>query len=266
MENASKTENDFLAFFHRHLVPMVFVLQKGDITTSYVVTAFVLSVQQQWFLVTAGHCLQKVDELKEEGYTIQKCYLMDSMGEGAKHFEPFLFTYELAKPQYVPNSREMDYGIIPLSTYYQDLLSANNISPLNEDVWRLQPNKPESFALIGLPEEFIQRDNNTVGIITILNWIETCEKPEHFPNTDLPLFYGRIKLHSNQSSVRGMSGGPIFAFEQVNGQDRYWLIALQSSWRDQSEIVIGCPTTFLGNVIDKMILENEKRLIDENAT
>lgn len=165
MDNAQGIEKDFLAFFHRHLIPIVFELRKGDITTSFVVTAFVLSVQEQWFLVTAGHCLQRIDEYKEEGYAIHKCYLMDSMGVGATHFEPIIFTYDLAKPQYMPKSREMDFGIIPLSTYYQGLLSANNISPLNEDVWRIQPNKPESFALIGIPEEFIQRDNNTVGII-----------------------------------------------------------------------------------------------------
>ncbi len=262
MENFQKTESDFLAFFHRHLVPMVFVFQKGNITTSYVVTSFVLSVQERWFLVTAGHCLEKVDKCKAEGYSIQKCYLMDSMGVGATHLEPIIFTYDLAKPQYMSDSREMDYGIIPLSTYYQRLLSANNITPLSEEVWRKQSNKPEAFALIGVPDEFIQRDNETVGIITVLNWVDECEKPDHFPNTELPLFYGKVKLHSNQRSVVGMSGGPIFAFEQVDGQYKYWLKALQSSWRDQSEIVIGCPTTFLGNVIDKMVSENEKRAID----
>ena len=64
MDNAQRAENDFLAFFHRHLIPMVFVFKKADVTTSFVITTFVLSVQGQWFLVTAGHCLQKVDELK----------------------------------------------------------------------------------------------------------------------------------------------------------------------------------------------------------
>jgi hypothetical protein len=255
MDSVQKADNDFIAFFHRHLIPMVFVFKKGNVTTSFVITAFVLSVRGQWFLVTAGHCLQKVDEMKMEGYAIEKCYLMDSMGVGAKHFEPFVFTYELAKPQYIPDSRELDYGIIPLSTYHQGLLSANNISPFSEDAWRIQPNKPESFALIGVPDEFLQRDNNNVGIVTAINWIEECEKPESLPNTELPLFYGKITLHSNQRSIRGMSGGPIFAFEQINGQYRYWLIALQSSWLDQSKIVIGCPTTFLGDVIDKMISE-----------
>lgn len=262
IETTNKTENDFLAFFHRHLVPIVFVFQKGEFTDSYVVTAFVLSVKEQWFLVTAGHCLQKIDKYKEEGYSIQKCYLVDSMGVGASHFEPIIFTYDLAKSQYMPDSREMDYGIIPLSSYYQGLLSANNIAPLNEEVWRKQSKQSEVFALIGVPDEFIQRDKDTVSIITVFNWIDECEKPDHFPDTDLPLFYGKVKLHSNQRSVVGMSGGPIFAFEQVNGQYRYWLKALQSSWREQLEIVIGCPTTFLGNVIDKMIFENEKRAID----
>jgi hypothetical protein len=255
MDDIQRADNDFIAFFHRHLVPIVFEFRKGNNKLPFVITAFVLSVQEQWFLVTAGHCLERVDEYKESGYLIQKCYLMDSMGVGAMHFEPLIFTYDLAKPQYVPDNREMDYGIIPLSPYYQELLKVNNITPLNEEVWRIQPSNPESFALIGVPDEFIQRDNDTVGIVTAINWIEECEKPEHLPNTELPLFYGKIKLHPNQRSVRGMSGGPIFAFELIKGQYKYWLKALQSSWLEQSEVVIGCPTTFLGNVIDKMISE-----------
>lgn len=260
MGDTQTTESNFLAYIHRHLVPMVFEFNKGNFTMTFVITSFVLSVQENWFLVTAGHCLQSIDEYKANGYVIQKCYLMDSMGAGATHFEPIIFTYDIAQPQYMPDSREMDYGIIPLSAYYQGLLSANNITSLNEEVWRKQPNKPESFALVGIPEDFIQRDNETVGIVAVLNWIDECEKPDNFPDTELPLFYGKVKLHSNQRSVAGMSGGPIFAFEQVNGQYRYWLKALQSRWRGQSEIVIGCPTIFLGNVIDKMISENEKRV------
>jgi hypothetical protein len=255
MDGVQRKENDLLAYLHRHLVPIVFMFRKDQISTPFVVTTFVLSVKGQWFLVTAGHCLQKVDEYKKEGFSLYQCFLMDSMGTGAKHFEPLIFTYEGTKPEYVPDSRELDYGIIPLSAYYQGLLSANNISPLDEEVWRIQPKAPESFALLGVPDEYIQRDENDVGIITALNWIEECQKPEDFPETKLPLFYGKIALHSHQRSVRGMSGGPIFAFEQVNGRYRYWLKALQSSWRVQSEIVIGCPTTFLGNVIDKMISE-----------
>jgi len=255
MDEVRSKDNDFLAFFQRHLVPIVFMFGKDKASTPYVITTFVLSVRERWFLVTAGHCLQKVDNYKKEGYSLYQCFLMDSMGTGATHFEPLIFTYEHTKPQYIPDSRDRDYGIIPLSTYYQGLLSANNVSPLNEEAWRTQPSEPESFALLGVPDEYVQRGENTVGIITVLNWIDECQKPEHLPDTELPLFYGKITLHSNQRSVRGMSGGPIFAFKQINGQYKYWLKALQSSWLENSEIVIGCPTTFLGNVIDKMISE-----------
>ena len=101
----------------------------------------------------------------------------------------------------------------------------------------------------------MQVSENSVGIVTALNWIEECEKPDNLPESKLPLFYGKITLHSDQKSVRGMSGGPIFAFKEVSGQYKYWLKALQSRWIEQSEIVIGCPTTFLGNIIDKMVSE-----------
>ena len=255
MIDAQRTQDDFIAFFHRHLVPMVFVFKMGDITARYIITTFVLSVRERWFLVTAGHCLEEVDKYNKEGFSIHQCFLMDSMGTGATHFEPFIFPYDLAKPQYNPKSREMDYGIIPLSNLYQGLLKANKISPLNEEFWRIQRDDPEFFALLGVPKENLQIGENSVGIVTALNWIEECEKPDNVPDTDVPLFYGKITLHSDQKSVRGMSGGPIFAFKEVNGRYKYWLKALQSRWIEQSEIVIGCPTTFLGNVIDKMISE-----------
>lgn len=256
MNEAERKANDFIAFFHRHVIPMVFIFQKDHVAAPYVITTFVLSVKEKWFLITAGHCLQKIDEYKEDGYTLYKCYLMDSMGTGATHFEPIIFTYELSKPQYVlGNDRELDFGIIPLMEIYRGLLSANQVSPLNEDAWRIQPREPEFFALLGVPEENLKVSDNVVGVVTALNWIDECEKPDHLPNTGIQLFYGKITLHSDQKSVVGMSGGPIFAFKEINGQYKYWLKALQSSWLDKSEIVIGCPTALLGNVLDQMLAE-----------
>lgn len=261
MSEAQRDENDFLAFFHRHVIPMVLVLKKGEILAPTVITTFVLSVREKWFLVTAGHCLKQIDDYKKEGYTTNQCFLMDSMGTGATHFEPIIFTFEQSKPQYIfsdtPNDK-MDYGIIPLSEYYRGLLKANNICPLSEEVWKFQPEEPELFALIGVPGEFVQPGQKSVGVVTSLNFIDECERPEKLSETEMPMFYGKILLHKNQRSVKGMSGGPIFAFKQINGQYRYWLKALQSRWLEQSEIVMGCPTTFLGVALEKMIGEMQE--------
>jgi hypothetical protein len=255
LQRDQRNPDGFIAFLHRHVIPMAFIFKKDSVVAPYVITTFVLSVQERWFLVTAGHCLQKIDEYKGNGYTLSECYLIDSFGTGATHFEPIPFTYELARPQYVTDDREFDFGIIPLLELHRGSLSANNIIPLNEDVWRIQPKEPEFFALLGVPTGNLKMVENKVGFVAALNWIEECEKPDSLPDTEIPLFYGKITLHAAQKSVVGMSGGPIFAFKEVDGQYRYWLKALQSRWIEQSNLIIGCPTIHLGSVLDKMLVE-----------
>ena len=77
----SVPETDIVSYFERHIVPLVFTFTRGGQTHRFHVTAFVLSVGGQWFLVTAGHCLAEVDELSaEHGYTLEGCCLVDSLG------------------------------------------------------------------------------------------------------------------------------------------------------------------------------------------
>jgi hypothetical protein len=258
MGDPQQEGDQILAFFNRHVITLIVEIKKADIIAPIAITSFVLSVRDEWVLVTAGHCLQWIDEYKKEGYTLGRCFLKDSMGSGATHFEPVIFVYDYANPQYIRDSREMDYGFIPLSKYYRDLLSANNICPLNEEVWKLQPKEPEFYALIGVPSEFFNQDWETMGFMSVLNFIEECERPDISPESELPLFYGKIQLHPDQTSIKGMSGGPIFAFKHVDGNIRYWLRALQSRWLDQSQIVIGCPTTLLGEALERMFLQSKE--------
>jgi len=66
----------------------------------------------------------------------------------------------------------------------------------------------------------------------------------------VPLFYGRVWLDDELQSIKGMSGGPIFAFQKDgNGLQRYWLIALQSRWLNQSHYIAACQVAALGEAI-----------------
>ena len=103
--------------------------------------------------------------------------------------------------------------------------------------------------LIGVPSENTKLDKDYLELATTMNHIEKCERPKVLPDTEIPLFYGRIITSSGQD-IAGMSGGPIFAFEIVNGHGKYWLVALQSKWLPESKVIIGCPTTFLGLVLE----------------
>lgn len=250
------THEEIVGFFHRHLVPIYFSCQKGRGTQSFVVTAFVLSVGSNWFLITAGHWIHDIKRLTyESGYQITQCCLLDSMGLGARHRDPIPFDYESASPVCLSEEREFDYGIIALSSYYKRLLETNNVLALNEEVWKKQPTKVDFYMLLGVPAELTKFDLNASKVITTLHTVEALEeRPDNFPETDVPLFYGRVGLGEAVSNIKGMSGGPIFGFYQNDkGELRYWLVALQSRWLPDSHKIMACPTKLLGLFLEEMV-------------
>ena len=63
------------------------------------------------------------------------------------------------------------------------------------------------------------------------------EKPDGFVETDVPMFYGHLDWNDSLDSIKGMSGGPVFAFRRTKKGLSYWLLAVQSTWlRDTKEI------------------------------
>jgi hypothetical protein len=248
-------DNDLVSFFHRHVVPVCFTFQKQKATSTFVVTTFVLSVSEHWFLITAGHCIQEIETWIENGYEIAHCYLIDSLGLGATHQEPIPFVYRDSYPVCLSDEHAFDYGIMRLSPYYRQLLQANNVQPLNEEVWKKQPTNIDFYILLGIPAELVKVDPSNIEIAATLHPIEPiAERPEGFTEVDAPLFYGRIILGNEITSIKGMSGGPIFAFKKnENGELRYWLTALQSRWLPQSHYIAACPTKLLGHFLEEII-------------
>ncbi|MDD2694622.1 MAG: hypothetical protein PHD58_01690 [Anaerolineales bacterium] len=248
-------DDPIVHFFHKHLVPILFTVQEGSISRQFIITAFVLSVENHWFLVTAGHCLREIETLKANGTKIISCALIDKMGDGAKHVENIPFAYENAFPEYSPDELEYDYGVIALSRYYCQLLEANNIKPLTEEVWDLQPNKFDFYKLIGVPYELLEITPEYINITSALFDVEPLNKwPNGIAKTSSPQFIGKITLGKGIQNIEGTSGGPIFGFrENPPGTLKYWLVALQSRWRPTSQIVIGCPTKLLGQFLRSRI-------------
>ena len=250
-----------VSFFHRHLVPIYFSCKSENDSHSFIVTAFVLSVGNQWFLVTAGHCIKDIEKLISDlGYQITQCRLIDSMGLGARHREPIPFDYWGGCPACLSEERQFDYGVIQLSTYYKRLLEVNGVVPLSEEVWKKQPTVVAFYMLLGVPFQLTKVDADSICITTTLHSVERLnDKPSNFPQTDVPLFYGRIKLDESISDISGMSGGPIFAFHQNDKKELlYWLVALQSRWLPQSRILIASPTNLLGRFLEEVAQENRE--------
>lgn len=249
-------DDPIVRFFHKHLVPILFTVQEETVSRQFIVTAFVLSAADQWFLITAGHCLRDIEKLLSQGSEIESCALIDTMGDGAINEYTIPFAYENASPEYLSDDLEFDYGVIPLSHYYRQLLETNNIQSLTEQVWDKQPDKFEFYKLIGIPYELLEITPNYINVTTTLLDIEPLDKmPDGISKTSSSQFVGKIILGKGVKNIKGTSGGPIFGFrENPPGTLKYWLVALQSRWLPTSQIVIGCPTKLLGQFLRSQIL------------
>ena len=65
-----------------------------------------------------------------------------------------------------------------------------------------------------------------------------------------PRLYFDVALGAGVTSIKGMSGGPVFALQHVaNGKLRYWLVGVQSSWLPDKRIVAVCPAPLLGHTL-----------------
>ena len=251
-----------IGFFQRHLVPIYFSFKNPEGKfDSTVITSFVLSVKGVWFLVTAGHCLEEINNLISNGFEIKDCMLFDSGALGAKHNHPIPFHYDKDSVGIFGNERDFDYGAIVIESFYKELLKKNNISPLDEKVWKLQPSKADKYFLLGVPNQLVYQNNRLLSISTKMLPIEMQEnRPQDLEEKEAPRVYGKISLGTDISSIKGMSGGPIFAFqEEENGNVSYWLYALQSTWNQGTRNISACPTTHLGLFIEEIIEKSRNK-------
>jgi len=240
----------YLSFLANHIAPILISYRKNGDEGSDILTAFVLSVSNRWFLITAGHCLTNIKQLLSDGYQIVECSLIDSLGPDAGNRIPIPFPYEPNNALVVDND-EFDYGAIALSDYYRRLMEKNNIRPLNEEVWLDQPTMPEAYVLCGFPAETTKFNTAFVETSSTQILIRRIENPTDLLKKVRPgLFYGQIRLDQDLKSIKGMSGGPIFAFQKdKEGRIRYWLVGLQSSWVPDKQIIIAHPITVLGKAL-----------------
>lgn len=251
-------DGELVGYLQKHLVPIFFEFQKDAETRSGVITTFILSVDDRWFLVTAGHCIESIEKLIGNGYKIQKCRLIDSMGLAARYPDSIPFNYERGKVIRLDAGEEfssLDYAAIPLSTYYRQLLEKNNNEALNEDTWKHYPLTVDFYTLLGVPGELTAFTPENVALETTLIFVKRLtEQPKEFEKAEPSLFYGHVDLGEQLNSIKGMSGGPIFAFYvNVQGEMRYWLVALQSNWNENTRNLVACPTRIFGAVLTGII-------------
>lgn len=260
--------DELVGFFHRHLVPICIIFDKDKKNAVYVATSFVVSIRNQWFLVTAGHVAKEINEyLNDTSFQLLNAFLYDSGGLHVKHLDPIPF--ELTPETFIVlgDDDTLDYAVIYINDYYRKLLQKNGIEPLNEQVWLHQPENPEFYTLLGVPNRLItvewnndvKRTVSSLKIITTLHRVIYSQvRPDGLKKLEYPRWYGYIDLNESVNDIKGASGGPIFAFKRTNQDElRYWLVGIQSTWNPSTKAISACPAIILCNYLDNILKQYE---------
>ena len=247
------TDSEGLQFFCRHLIGLCVTYrhnteedeQKPDRFAAC--SGTLIMIEGAVRFLTAGHVIEAPDELRtSEQAEITSAMLADTFGLNRICDQPIPFDLKNARLFYVDDEEAgLDFGVIAPDAYYVRLLAKNGVVALSEENWIHQGNVSfDGYAMLGLPEEFggdrVTEDGNGLVCPTMFRVVKLDAPPEGTPPTRYPRFIGRIDRELAINSVKGMSGGPIFGFS-LGPQVRYWIVALQNSWRPVERIVFACP-------------------------
>lgn len=229
-----------ILFFYKHIVPILFEFSKGNDTVHYQISTFVISKRDKWFLITAAHTVEKIDDYLASGYELKRSGLLDFLNSEATDCHLISFTFKSFK-KLMLNNDGMDYCAIYLTPLYKELLEKNKIVPLDERTWKQVPDNADLYWLIGIPEQLIKSTVNGLEYHPALIKVEKFDGlPEGFKAIDFPCFYGKIDLEDRMDSIIGASGSPIIAIKKgEGGRLHYWVVALLISWLPTSQFIKG---------------------------
>lgn len=262
-EFGEKREVKALEFFCRHLVGLYVTYrhkssEDADKPGRFAVySGTLIMIRNAVMYLTAGHVLKELDELRaHDRVEITDAVLDDTLGWKRVSDVPIPFDLKNAQFFYIDDKEEgLDFGVIMLEPHYVRLLAKNGVVALTGKNWIHQHAvKYDGYAMLGFPEELTSERVSVSGEGSVSPVIFTVKKlqsaPAGRPPTRHPEFVGQLGPGLPLSSVKGMSGGPIFGF-RLKPEARYWIVALQSSWNPQKRIVYGCDLPTLASLMTK---------------
>lgn len=276
----------FLYAFSRHIVSLSWLDASIDTDgptddpddydpKAFSISAFVISVRDIWFLVTAGHILRDLDSRLKAGRRIVKSRLIDGFAS-QESFPPIPFMLGDALQWYVFENG-LDYALIPLPPTFARQLIAGGVSALTEPAWTDMADSLDGYFLLGFPDQgadITVTSNRAKGNVKVslgmpLLPIQRVDDPPDVLKCDTERFYARVPITAGNvdgksitlTDIDGMSGGPIFAVKRTDtDRFRYWLVAVQSGWAPKSRVLAACPIQPLVDAIGTCIDAHDAEL------
>ncbi|GMU35674.1 MAG: hypothetical protein HS101_00075 [Planctomycetia bacterium] len=211
-----------------------------------------MRTRRYWFLVTAGHVLDEIEEERRSGIQIDSFRLWDGWSTEAvdRHFVPFAFD---DAPKYCLRGEGLDYGLIQLRENYVDLISANGVVAIGEEHFqKTWPDEFEAYVMIGTAANTVSLEacGDRSTMLTQTTYVIHLEKVTDIPDelrTSNPRFCGRLLISESSpmwsaigQNIRGMSGGPVLGIRRGREGMAYWIVGVQSGWLPSRRIIAAC--------------------------
>ena len=247
---------------------------------AFSVSTFVISVRDVWFLITAGHVLRDVERRLKDGRQIVKARLVDGFATN-ETLPPIVFPFS-DTPEWHVFSGGLDYALFPLRPLYALQLMEGGVVPLNEESWTDAPEEPDAYYLLGFPDQATdvsvnsRSDGGVVNVSTgtpLLPVVRVTDPPDTM-KLAAERFYAKVPVvagsgdgrDTSLTDISGMSGGPVFAVAHEGKETlRYWVVAVQSSWLEDSRVLAACPIEPLVNGISRCMRQHQDELEDHEV-
>ncbi|WP_395699934.1 hypothetical protein [Aquabacterium sp.] len=244
-------EEDFLREnANKHFVALAYrVTPPGGSPAEEFASCFVVEIESDWYLLTAGHVIERLRRLNVAGAVLSAGRLVDAFA--GTSFPPLPADLNLDDWATIDDDETgADFAVVPIDAFTRRGLAAAGVIPLGDQyVGAADFARYRQTVLVGVPAESYSV-RGSVGamrlvMIPLTQQAPTPDMPDK-PGTTL----GRMAPSPQDpqhrvESVGGMSGSPVFGIVYENGAPAaYCLVGIQSSWHAPSRIVRFCPMTW----------------------
>ncbi len=256
---------DVQTFLARHFVAIsVNSRFKGDegLDRFFAASGLLIRIGDILGILTAGHVVEYLDEaVNHKDITSLGCQLLDTFGETKLSDHGVPYDLKTSPRLHFHNDEQgLDFGVLFLHEHQARLIEKHNIVPLTYEASQNEPTDLDVFFLLGLPSELTsERVSSSGNAIVALTMLRLRKAGDEEQNTLFPRFIATIDSQTNLESLTGMSGGPIFGFNSER-PNKYWIVAIQSSWKKSERKIFGCPVTHIYNILNHLHDQATKEL------
>lgn len=215
-------------------------------------TGFLIEIENEWFVATAGHVIEKIKELPNEGRSLQSITAFVGMGPSQAGTEVRLEAKRLAFGY--DEKRAIDVGLISIEEEERTAIAqagGEAFLPVECQTPNFEPNL---YLTTGFPHHAtdpqysISEDKQTQHLVVKANWplIPLWPIRDGRSDTDMLPHFRSIQVGRSDAipftSANGMSGGPILAIQLGTNAFRFSVLAMQTFENKQgNDIVLGGP-------------------------